>query len=160
MAVPEIRALRHFLFADFHTVSASGGKRAALGRIQQIGRRSGYGCQLLFVFQVKARYGFDQRPGIGMPWAVKNVRTLSLFHDHAGIHDRDILRQIRHNAQVMGDNDNGCIMLLLQILDDIQNLPLDSHIHAVVGSSQIRSFGSQAKAMAIMTRWRIPPENS
>ena len=30
---------------------------------------------------------------------------------------------------------------------------------AVVGSSAIRSFGSHASAMAIIARWRIPPEN-
>ena len=30
---------------------------------------------------------------------------------------------------------------------------------AVVGSSAIRSFGSQASAIAIITRWRMPPEN-
>ena len=31
---------------------------------------------------------------------------------------------------------------------------------AVVGSSQIRIWGLQATAMAMTTRWRIPPENS
>ena len=31
---------------------------------------------------------------------------------------------------------------------------------AVVGSSAISSVGSQHSAMAIITRWRIPPENS
>ena len=31
---------------------------------------------------------------------------------------------------------------------------------AVVGSSAISSFGSQASAMAIITRWRMPPESS
>ncbi len=31
---------------------------------------------------------------------------------------------------------------------------------AVVGSSANRTFGPQAKAMAIITRWRIPPESS
>ena len=30
---------------------------------------------------------------------------------------------------------------------------------AVVGSSAMRSLGSRARAMAIMTRWRIPPLN-
>ena len=30
---------------------------------------------------------------------------------------------------------------------------------AVVGSSAIRSFGLQASAMAIITRWRMPPES-
>ncbi len=30
---------------------------------------------------------------------------------------------------------------------------------AVVGSSAMSSFGSQASAIAIITRWRIPPEN-
>ena len=31
---------------------------------------------------------------------------------------------------------------------------------AVVGSSAMSSLGSQARAMAIITRWRIPPESS
>ena len=31
---------------------------------------------------------------------------------------------------------------------------------AVVGSSAIRKVGSQLKAMASITRWRMPPENS
>ncbi|OLU10408.1 hypothetical protein BVK87_00170 [Achromobacter denitrificans] len=31
---------------------------------------------------------------------------------------------------------------------------------AVVGSSAISTLGSHIIAMAIMTRWRIPPENS
>jgi hypothetical protein len=30
---------------------------------------------------------------------------------------------------------------------------------AVVGSSAISTRGSRARAMAIITRWRIPPEN-
>ena len=30
---------------------------------------------------------------------------------------------------------------------------------AVVGSSAISSRGSQASAIAIITRWRMPPEN-
>ena len=30
---------------------------------------------------------------------------------------------------------------------------------AVVGSSAISRLGSQASAMAIMTRWHMPPEN-
>ena len=30
---------------------------------------------------------------------------------------------------------------------------------AVVGSSAMTSFGLQASAIAIMTRWRMPPEN-
>ena len=30
---------------------------------------------------------------------------------------------------------------------------------AVVGSSAMISFGSQASAMPIITRWRIPPES-
>ena len=31
---------------------------------------------------------------------------------------------------------------------------------AVVGSSAMRSLGSQLMAMAIMTRWHMPPESS
>ncbi len=32
--------------------------------------------------------------------------------------------------------------------------------NAVVGSSAISSCGRQSRAMAIITRWRMPPENS
>ena len=31
---------------------------------------------------------------------------------------------------------------------------------AVVGSSRITTWGSSARAIAIMTRWRIPPDSS
>ena len=31
---------------------------------------------------------------------------------------------------------------------------------AVVGSSQMSTWGLQAMAVAMTTRWRIPPENS
>jgi hypothetical protein len=39
-------------------------------------------------------------------------------------------------------------------------LGLGRHVSAVVGSSAMRSLGSSASAMAIITRWRWPPDSS
>ena len=46
-----------------------------------------------------------------------------------------------------------------QLLDELEDLGLDLTSSAVVGSSARISFGSHDSAIAIITRWRIPPEN-
>ena len=58
-------------------------------------------------------------------------------------------------------HDNGHAQLLLQILQQVQNLRLDGHVQGgggLVGDQD--APGSQASAMAIITRWRMPPESS
>ena len=44
---------------------------------------------------------------------------------------------------------------------DLTKLPMEDmyHIRAVVGSSAMRILGRQARAMAIITRWRMPPDS-
>jgi len=51
------------------------------------------------------------------------------------------------------------MMLLLDRSDQPQDLRLRRDVEAVVGSSAISSAGSSAKAAAIMTRCRCPPDS-
>ena len=46
----------------------------------------------------------------------------------------------------------------LLFAQQVEDLRLHGHVQRVVGSSAISTAGSQASAMAIITRWRMPPD--
>jgi hypothetical protein len=50
-------------------------------------------------------------------------------------------------------------VLALQIADQREDLGLRGDVERVVGSSAIRSAGSSTSAIAIMMRWRWPPDS-
>ena len=62
-----------------------------------------------------------------------------------------------HGSDCAGPNPN--VSPLPQHLVYTSHLSTSSNPDQMVGSSAIKTFGSQASAMAIITRWRIPPEN-
>src|SRR5437867_10151316 len=82
------------------------------------------------------------------------------LHDLAGVHDRDSFARLRHHAEVVGNQDHGQVKLPAEPLEQVEDLRLIITSRAVTGSSAITSFGLQARAMAIITRCRMPPENS
>jgi len=51
------------------------------------------------------------------------------------------------------------VQLRLKPGDEVEHLGLDRRIEPVVGSSRIRSDGSFASAIAMITRCCIPPES-
>ena len=63
-----------------------------------------------------------------MTRTIENVLTRSALHDDAGIHDSNLLCDICHNTEIMCDHDDGCLIFLLQILNNIENLSLNCHI--------------------------------
>ena len=80
------------------------------------------------------------------------------LHDLPGIHDRDLLGHLGDHPEVVGDEKDGGAGLLLELVHQIEDLRLDRHVEGrgrLVGDHQLR--GWQARAMAIITRWRIPP---
>ena len=65
----------------------------------------------------------------------------------------------RHHAEVMRDDDQCDVQPPRQLLHQFKNLGLDCHIEGsgrLIGDDQP---GTQASAIATMTRWRMPPEN-
>ena len=52
----------------------------------------------------------------------------ALFHDAAGIHDNDVVRHARDDAEVVRDEHDGGVELILQILEQIKNLRLDRNV--------------------------------
>ena len=90
---------------------------------------------------------------------LKDLVHRSLLHDPAGVHHRDVIGHLGDHAQVMRDQEDGGVVAFLEIFHQGQDLRLDGDVEAVVGSSAIRSTGSQAIAIAIIARWRMPPES-
>mgnify|MGYP006879770616 CR=1 FL=1 len=68
------------------------------------------------------------------------------------IHNRNIIREIFYNGQVMGDEDIGKYQILLQLLEQVQNLRLNGTSSAETGSSQTMILGFIAKARAMPIR--------
>ena len=80
--------------------------------------------------------------------------------DEAGVHHVDPVGHPGDDAEVVGDQDErrpGLGRSAGAMSSRTWAWIVTSS--AVVGSSAISSFGSSASAMAIITRWRMPPEN-
>ncbi len=86
--------------------------------------------------------------------------TWPLLYQHALLHHRHAVGKAAHQVQVVRDEQHGHAGLALQVGEQIQNLRRASVTSsAVVGSSASSSLGRLARAMAIMARWRCPPES-
>jgi len=77
----------------------------------------------------------------------------------AGIHDHDAFGNFSDHAEVMGDQNNRRPDAALESSINCRICAWIVTSSAVVGSSAIRSFGLQASEIAIITRWRMPPES-
>jgi hypothetical protein len=77
----------------------------------------------------------------------------------AALHHPDAVGEAAHQVQVMGDEQQRHAHLGLQLVEQARICAWMVTSSAVVGSSQISSCGRQASAMAIIARWRWPPES-
>ena len=71
----------------------------------------------------------------------KNLLRRSRFHHAAGVHDHDIVRHLRNDTEVMGDQHDGRIDLVLQAAEQVQNLRLDGHVQCggrLIGNDELR----------------------
>ena len=95
----------------------------------------------------------------GWKRAAEQRRNRRRFGHTAGIHNDDALRHLGDDAQIMGDQHDRGVDPLLQFAHQIEDLRLDRHVERgrrLVGDQQL---GLQASAIAIITRWRMPPES-
>ena len=81
-------------------------------------------------------------------------------HNLSPVHDHHVVGHAGHNTKIMSHEKHGYAEIVSQIPQDFQDAGLYGNAEPVVGSSARRRSGFVAKDMAIMTRWRMPPENS
>ena len=99
-------------------------------------------------------------PGCRDGAAAGTASDVGLLDDLAGVHDRDPVAHLGDDAEVVGDEDDRGpgLVARLRIRSRICAWIVTSS--AVVGSSAMSSSGSQARAIAIITRCAIPPDIS
>ena len=115
----------HFVI-DLHSIFVSFCKRVADRRINHVGRRTRDCVQLLVGVQVRHRR--KQCPSIRMARVVEDVVHRTVFYDFTRIHNRNSVRHICNNAQVVRDENNGKITFFLQSVDKFKDLCLNGNV--------------------------------
>jgi len=143
----------------FETRLAARRKTTARRQIDQVRHRTRDDVQALFDL-AEHRDRADQPLRIGMQRLIEQGVDIRLFDDLAGIHDGDAFSHLCHHTQIVCDQNDGrpISRRRSRIRSRICAWMVTSK--AVVGSSAISSSGTQASAIAIMTRCAIPPDNS
>jgi len=106
------------------------------------------------------RHGVEQAHGVGCPRAAEQLLDRRLFHLASRVHDDDALRHLRDHAEAWVIRMMAASIFCLSSRMRSRICAWMVTSRAVVGSSAISSFGLQASAMAIITRWRMPPDIS
>ena len=94
-----------------------------------------------------------------MRGSLEELARRRALDDAAAIHHRDAVGVVRHHAEIVGDEQQRRAGLALQLRQQVEDLRLHGDVERggrLVGD---HSRGSQASAIAIITRWRMPPEN-
>ena len=98
--------------------------------------------------------------GVGMERPLEDVPGPALLHQPAGIHDAKPVSQVGVNCHVVGHEQDRGSELLLDLSDQERTPFWTITSSAVVGSSAMMNSGLQMVASAMVTRCRIPPDNS
>ena len=134
-------------------------ERAGAGEAQHVAR-SAHDRAERDASRVSSRGTLSSRPErVRMPRPLEDVLGRPPLHEHPAVHHVDARAQSRDHAQVVRDQDQRRPPLGHERSQQSRICAWMVTSSAVVGSSAIRSLGSQASAIAIMARWRIPPEN-
>ena len=84
---------------------------------------------------------------------------LSPLYHIASLSHLNPIDKAGHDAQVVGDPDDGHAQLPTQLLEQTDDLALKGHIQSCRRLVGDQRSGVAGKAMAIIARWRIPAEN-
>lgn len=68
--------------------------------------------------------------GVGVLRAVKDDISGSVFHDLAGIHHGDVIGEVAHYREVVGNKEHGQIQFVAQFEEKIENLGLDGNVQS------------------------------
>ena len=109
-------------------------------RRQQHRRIRGHRCLLA------GRFGIDQHAGVGVLRALEDVVGGAGFQQLAVTHHADAVREVAHDAQVVGDEQDRHAVALLQRLEQPQDLRLHRDIQRggrLIGDQQVRLAGQR-----------------
>ena len=100
----------------------------------------------------------QQRPGVGVMRVVEDRIHRALLDDLAQVHHRHPVGRVVDDRQVVGDEQVGEPVLLLEVLEQVDDLRLDGHVqgrHRLVEHQQLGLHGQRpgdADALSLTTR--------
>ena len=106
------------------------------------------------------RGGHKQPLRVGVFGCPGDLSAVAPFNDLAVVYHGNPVAEVPHHGEIVGDKEVGDAGAFLDLDEQIHNAGLGGEVQAETGSSQTISFGSRARARAMATRWRWPPENS
>ena len=101
---------------------AAGAEAAAFWHLVQGGNGSVNGVKTFIFSLVDARDGAQQAVGVGVERVVKNLLQCAVLHVLAGVHDHDMVRHLRHNAHIVGNQDDRSVEIVGQLAHQAQDL--------------------------------------
>src|ERR687888_2634386 len=104
LSKPERRWI--FPLASVIRIGAARRKATAWRDIPQGGGLALDGIESLWAL-LHRRDGAQQRLGIGMRRLIKNLPHRAAFDDTTGVHDHHTVAHLRHDTEVVGDEDQG-----------------------------------------------------
>ena len=97
-------------------------------------------CPLVFVDWVGVRNGGEQGLGVGVLRGVEQGLDRGQFDEPASVHDGDAVTDDPQQGEVMGDEEKGEMLLLLQLTEEIDDLGLHGNVQGgcrFIGQDQL-----------------------
>jgi len=133
-------------------------KPAAGGEGANLGHAAGDGAQSIGLGP-ESGDRMDQGLGIGMERTFQERARGGGFDDLAGVHDGHALGNVADDSQVVSDEQDGHVELCLEMAEQFDDLGLDGDVECGGGFVRDQEVW-EARAMAIITRCCMPPDNS
>ena len=122
----DLKFWRFHFKIDFEGILIALRKSVSYGRINHIRRSSRNRVEFLVGIEIGHRR--QQSPCIRVPRIVKNVIRSAVFDDFPRIHDGNFIRHVRHDAQIVRNENDGQFSLFLQFVNEFQNLRLNRNV--------------------------------
>lgn len=117
-------------------------------------------CRLLDLHRPTAGLGREQFLGVRMLGRTEQFFTQRLFDDTTALHDTYAMGDPPNQVEIVADQQQRHAQPRLQFLEQFEDLQLHGNVQRrgrFIGDQQFRLL---ARAMAIITRWRWPPDSS
>ena len=133
---------QHRIFlAPVETARTPGREPAAGWQLDQVRRQAVDGLHAFFYRGTQLGHGLQQPVGIGVLRIVEQRIHRTRFDDPAGVHDDHPVAHLAHDAEIVGDDDDGHIQFFLELHHQFQDLCLYRDVQRrgrLVGDEQFR----------------------
>lgn len=111
-------------------------------------------------WRVSCKHGnrIDQLSGVAVPGSGKHLVDIAAFDDPPVLHHQHAVRQVTHDTEIVGDEQQRSAGCRLEFREKIENLRLNRNIqcaHRLIGDQEARAWGERpgdGNALALPAR--------